>query len=187
MAADDETTIVIVDDEPRIVDLYAHQLQAIATVRKAYGGDEALDEVDEDVDIVLLDRRMPDRPGDAVLDDLTANGYDPMVVMVTAVEPDFDILDLPFDDYLVKPVTGEELRETVCRLIEREAYRESAREYFALASKQATLSSHKHKKELEGNEDFDRLQQELEEAKQRADTSIEELGPDAVERLFQEL
>ncbi len=187
MVADDVPLVVVADDEPRIVDLYADQLDPIALVRKAYGGDEAIAQIDESVDVVLLDRRMPDRPGDDVLEAVEAEGYDPMVVMVTAVEPDFDIVNLPFDDYLVKPVKGEELRETVHRVMEREAYRETARKYFALASKQATLASHKHAKELEANQDFARLQRQLEEAKDQADASIADLDPEAFEQLIRDV
>jgi len=76
-------------------------------VRTAYSGEEALEKVDEDVDIVLLDRLLPDLPdlpGDEVLERVRERGLDCRVVMVTAVDPDFDIVELPVDEYIHKPV-----------------------------------------------------------------------------------
>ncbi|MDX1748088.1 MAG: response regulator, partial [Halobacteriales archaeon] len=61
---EDRPVVLIVDDEPEIVDLYNRRLKGTYAVRTAYGGTEALEEADESVDIVLLDRRMPDLSGD---------------------------------------------------------------------------------------------------------------------------
>lgn len=181
---DDGTTIVVVDDEPNIVDLYADQLTPVGDVRKAYGGEEALEAIDETVDLVLLDRRMPDRSGDEVLDDIAESPYDPLVVLVTAVQPDYDVVDLRFDDYLVKPVKGDELRELVTRVLERGSSRETTREYVALAAKRATLESHKHPKELQASDDFERLERQLESLAERDDADIDR---DSVERLLEDL
>lgn len=187
MASGEQPTVLVVDDEERIVNLYARQLERIATVKKAFGGEEALEKVDGTVDVILLDRRMPDVPGDEVLENLTEKGYESLVIIVTAVEPDFDIVDMPFDDYLVKPVTGDDLRETVISVLERASFRETARDYFAKASKQAALAGYKHPAQLESNEEYQRIQRELDELRDRADAAIEELGPDAVKQLFQDL
>jgi len=46
------------------------------------------------------------------------------VVMVTGVRPDLDIIGMHIDEYLRKPVTGEELRETVERMLARSVYRQ---------------------------------------------------------------
>jgi DNA-binding response OmpR family regulator len=109
-----------------------------------------------------------------------------LVIIVTAVEPDFDIVDMPFDDYLVKPVTGDDLSATVISVLERASFRETARDYFAKASKQAALAGYKHQAQLESNEEYQRIQRELDELRDRADAAIEELGPDAVKELFQD-
>lgn len=39
-----------------------------------------------------------------------------MIGMVTAVEPTMDIVDLPFDDYIVKPVDRETLLDLLKHL-----------------------------------------------------------------------
>lgn len=58
--------VLVVEDEPDLADLYAAWLGDEYRVRTAYGGQEALDELDEaddEVDAILLDRRMPGFPG----------------------------------------------------------------------------------------------------------------------------
>jgi len=101
---DDEARVVVVDDETHVADLYAEYLRTEYEVAVAYGGEEALEVIDDDVDVVLLDRRMPRVTGGEVLDDLRERGIDCRVVMVTAVEPDFDTVEMEFDDYITKPV-----------------------------------------------------------------------------------
>lgn len=58
--------LLVVDNERDVADTYALQLEEYDT-RVAYGGEEALAKLDDDVDAVLLDRRMPDVHGDEVL------------------------------------------------------------------------------------------------------------------------
>ncbi|MFB6105679.1 MAG: response regulator, partial [Halobacteriaceae archaeon] len=61
-------TVVVVDDEEGIAEAYSYWLSDEYDVRTAQSGAGALETIDEDVDVVLLDRRMPDRSGDEVLD-----------------------------------------------------------------------------------------------------------------------
>jgi DNA-binding response OmpR family regulator len=118
-----DPTVLVVEDEPRVAEAYAVWLREDYRVRIANGGEEALEILAEvPVDVVLLDRHMPDVTGDEVLVTLRDWGLEPRVAMVTGVTPDVDILDLGFDDYLQKPVDAESLRATVERLLEPEPY-----------------------------------------------------------------
>ena len=63
----EEATVMLVDDEPTLVDLYETFLSGEYDVRTATGGTEALEVMDESVDVALLDRRMPELSGDEVL------------------------------------------------------------------------------------------------------------------------
>jgi Response regulators consisting of a CheY-like receiver domain and a winged-helix DNA-binding domain len=109
----DNPTVLIVDDERDVADLYAFRLNEQYTVRTAYGGQPALDALDDAVDVILLDRRMPGLTGDEVLQRVRENDYDPRIVMVTAIDPDVDIVDMEFDDYLCKPIGKETLIEAI--------------------------------------------------------------------------
>lgn len=115
-------TVLIVDDEPALVDGRAAQLADQYDTRTAYDGEaalEVLDGEDGDVDVVFLDRRMPGRPGEAVLEAIRERGYGCRVVMLTGVEPDADVVEMGFDEYLVKPVEADDLRAVVERLLAR--------------------------------------------------------------------
>ena len=183
----DETTVLVVDDERDIADLYSAWLEESYAVRTAYGAGEALEKTDEAVDVVLLDRQMPEMTGDEVLERVRERELDCRVVMVTAVDPDFDIVDMPFDDYLTKPVMLDELRDAVERMRTREDYDEKMQDFFALSAKKATLEAQKDPVELRNNEKYERLDQQVEELREEADDTVAEISEtDDFEAIFQE-
>ncbi|AFK18992.1 response regulator [Haloferax mediterranei ATCC 33500] len=171
----EQPLVLIVEDEPDLADLYATWLRNDYRVRVAYGGREALDELDDEVDVVLLDRRMPDLSGDEALSEIRDRGFDCRVAMVTAVEPDFDIIAMGFDDYLVKPVSREALTDTVSNLILRNAYDVGIQDLFSLASKKALLESEKDEAALEENEEYQRLTDRLQELRRELDETLSQL------------
>ena len=159
----ESATILVVDDDDEAADVLAKMLQPEHEVIVAYGGEEALELVGPDIDVVLLDRRMPDRNGDEVLKEIRSRGIDCRIVMVTAVEPDIDIIRLDFDDYLVKPVTQQTLQNTVDRMLTRSALDEKLLAAFSLATKMATLESKMAISDLESSEEYAQLEAEFEE------------------------
>lgn len=183
----EEVTVLVVDDERDIADLYSTWMEGEYDVRTAYGAEEALEEADEGVDVVFLDRQMPEMNGDEVLEVLRGRSLECRVVMVTAVDPDFDIVDMPFDDYLTKPVMLDDLRGAVDRMLSRENYDERMQEFFSLASKKATLEAEKDHVELQNNEEYEELETEVEELREEADESVSDLSDaEDFETLFQE-
>lgn len=175
MSSHDTTTILVVDDEEDVTDLFRIWLAESYDVRTAYDGDEALQTLDEDVDLVLLDRRMPGLAGDTVLEEIRERSLDCRVVMVTAVKPDFDVIEMPFDDYLVKPVSRGDLYDVVERVLKRVEYDQQLQGYFALASKKAVLEGEKDAQELAENEEYQALAEELEAAREEVDETRSDL------------
>ncbi|RDI70698.1 HalX domain-containing protein [Halopelagius longus] len=171
----DQPLVLIVEDEPDLADLYATWLKDEYRVRVAYGGREALEALDEAVDVVLLDRRMPDLSGDEALAEIRDRGFECRVAMVTAVEPDFDIVAMGFDDYLVKPVSKEALEGTVSNLLLRNAYDDGVKELFSLASKKALLESEKDATSLESSEEYNELDGRLKELRSELDEALQNL------------
>jgi DNA-binding response OmpR family regulator len=155
-----DATVLVVDDEQSVADAYAAQLAADYETRVVYGGEAALEEIDESVDAVLLDRRMPDIHGDDVLGQLREEGYDCTVIMTTAVDPDLDILALDFDDYLCKPIRRDTLLETLDQQLESRQTQDSRLdEFFQVVSKVEVLEEELPPGDLDDNEEYAALKE----------------------------
>lgn len=128
---------------------------------------------------MLLDRRMPEMSGDEVLTEMRERGLDVRVAMVTAVDPDFDIVDMAFDAYLTKPVTKPDLVETVEQLTTLSEYESGVREQFALAEKRAVLEIEMSEAELEASDEYAELTRRLEELEDETDDRAGELDHDS--------
>lgn len=166
---DERSTVLVVDDEVETVGLFTELLSDNYTVRTAYTGEEALEMMDSDVNVVLLDRMMPGMSGDEVLQTIRARNFDCLIVMVTAIKPDIGILDLPFDDYLVKPVTGKEIRDAVSRMIGRQRMNHTLQEIFAIVSKMATLEAKMSIRELKASSEYATLETRFDELREETD------------------
>lgn len=183
----EKPTVLVVEDEVDLSDLYASWLGGQYDVRVANTAEEALDTLDEDVEVVLLDRRLPDMSGDEFLDAIREQRYVCQVAMVSAVDPDWDILEMRFDAYVVKPVERDELLALVSRLLARRLYNEEVRNFFALASKRATLEATKEPSELESSERYGELADELERLRDELEDIILELTDEDFVAVLKEL
>lgn len=139
VATEETPTVLIVDDEPDLAEMYAEFLAEVADVDVASNGEAALEKVDDGVDVVFLDREMPGMTGDEVLSVIREEGHDCYVAMLTAVEPELDVFDMPFDEYVVKPVSKGDLRTKLDQLLQRSEFGEDMRELFAKTSKRHVL------------------------------------------------
>lgn len=171
---EEPSTVLVVDDKESVASLYARWLVDQYDVRVATSGEHALGLYDEEVDIVVLDRRMPGISGDGVVDAVRRSPYDCRIAMVTAVEPDVDIVELGIDEYLVKPVDGDDLRELVERLLRRTTYDEFLRELYSLASKKGALEAHHSREELRASSEYAEMRERLDELHDRIDDTVTE-------------
>ncbi|MDS0221957.1 response regulator [Haloarcula sp. S1AR25-5A] len=178
--------ILVVDDEPEVADVYAEQLRDRYAVETAYSGEEALSALDSAIDIVLLDRRMPDLSGDEVLSAIREQRYETRVAMVTAVDPGFDIIEMPFDEYVIKPVSKAELFETIEQLILYADYEERLRECYSLTAKYAALESSKSEAVLEESAEFADLKAEISAVRDELDEITDSFDATDFEMLFRD-
>ncbi|MCF2166446.1 response regulator [Halobacterium salinarum] len=181
-----DTTVLVVDDERGLADLYTIWLEDDYDVKTAYSGTEAIDAIDPTIDVALLDRQMPDVSGDDVLDELRERGIECRVAMVTAVEPELDIIDLGFDDYLQKPVDRDTLLETVGRLQRRSTYDDTVAEFFAAARKQALLSE-SDDPTITDSAEFSALESDLASLRDDLDDVVADFDDADYEVLFRQL
>jgi len=171
----DEPRVLIVDDEEPIADLYEHHLGDTYDVWVAYGGEEAIETVAETVDVVLLDRRMPDLSGDEVLRRIRAADFDCRVVMVTAVTPEADIVELPFDDYLNKPVDKDTLLDAVDHQLTVREYGETYQELNQACAKINALEAEKATNELEELPEYRELKDKVTRLRTEQEALLDEL------------
>jgi DNA-binding response OmpR family regulator len=178
-------TVLVVDDERGLTDLYAKWLSDDEfDVRTAYDGREAIEGLDESVGAVLLDRRMPDLSGDEVLEEIRSRDLNCRVAMVTAVEPDFDIIDMGFDDYVVKPVSREELVETTESMLRRRDHDDRVREYYSLLSKRAALEDEKTEGELADSAEYEQLDTRIESLEEEVDGLVNDFDQEDFDAEF---
>jgi DNA-binding response OmpR family regulator len=167
-----DPVVLIVEDEPDVAETYRLWLEDSYTVKVAKNGDEGLEKLDDSVDVVLLDRMMPGLSGREVLERIRDDDLECRVAMVTAVEPDFDILEMGFDAYLSKPVKSDQLGETVENLLERSEYDTLLQEYYSLVEKHATLEATKTQPELEDSDEYRRLRSRIDELREELSETL---------------
>jgi DNA-binding response OmpR family regulator len=119
--------VLIVDDEPAIVDMLAYNLQrANYQVLVARDGEEALDKArQEEPDLIILDLMLPRVDGLEVCRALRRE-RDVAIIMLTALDAEVDRvvgLELGADDYVVKPFSVRELMARVRSVLRRAAPR----------------------------------------------------------------
>jgi len=173
----DRDTVLVVDDDPACRDLHSLWLEDEYEVVTAADGKGALEKVGP-ADVVLLDREMPRMDGEAVAHRLDEGRYDCFVVMVSGVEPDFDILDLPVDEYLTKPVARESVLDVVETMLSRGVCQRMLREYFSLTARKATLELRKQPDELNDTDEYHELVTELEAKRAALDEMLEQFDGD---------
>lgn len=181
---DADHTVMIVDDDPQVLDLYDRFVSTKYSTRAYLSGRDALDEFDDTIDVVLLDRRMPDMPGDEFLHTIREQGYECPVAMVTAVEPEIDILELGFDEYLVKPASQEELLEVVADLIQRQSYERHINKWLSLLAKRAALEKAHSDDELQQSPEYRALLEEIDGLRELTDAELEKLSGSQLDALF---
>ena len=117
--------ILVVDDEPKILDVVgAYLAKAGYAVTGAGSGLEALKAFDRDKpDLVILDLMLPDLSGEEVCRRLRARSRVP-IIMLTAKIEDADAvrgLDMGADDYVTKPFSPRQLMARVDAVLRRAA------------------------------------------------------------------
>lgn len=183
----DDATVLVVDDEKEVADVYALRLRSDFETDTAYGGEEALEVIGDggEVDVLLLDRRMPGTSGDEVLERVRERDADCRVIMITAVDPDFDIIDMEFDDYLCKPIEKDDLVTAIKQQLTARRYDDQLTKYLEATSKLALLEAEKTTQSLDANEDVVQLKERIQRLRSEMDEALDEF--DDIKRAFKEI
>lgn len=168
--------MLVVEDEERLAELFAMWLRGPYEVSVANDCASATELLDETVDVALLDRNLPDGSGDELLDVVEERELDCAVAMVTAVTPDFDIIELGFDEYLCKPTSESELVDTVERLVAQRNYQPAVDELYSLSRKRALLESRYSASELRASEEYAELTDRIEELRRETTGLVDDFS-----------
>lgn len=119
-------TILVVDDEPDIVDLIRYNLEREGfKVETAPDGNDALKKASSVIpDLILLDIMLPGKDGYEVMKILNQNPSTSKipVIFLTAKSGEFDEvlgLELGADDYIIKPISPRKLVSRVRAVLRR--------------------------------------------------------------------
>lgn len=117
-----EQRLLIVDDEPGIVDMMASYFSPQYEVLTAYGGKEALQKIAKQPDLVLLDINMPDMDGLTLCQRIHEHIACPILFLTARIESADKIIGFQAgaDDYIIKPFDLEELGARVAAHLRRE-------------------------------------------------------------------
>lgn len=171
----EDVTVLIVEDDAGVADVFRRWLSKY-TVKIASSGHEALELIDKEcIDVILLDRVMPGLSGDEVLDRIESRTDETMVAIVSAVEPDFDILSMGFDDYVTKPSSKQELRSTIEELLKRRRQTARRKEYHSLLAKKVALEEQKSIATLQDSKEYTALLDKIDTLSNALDAGDEEL------------
>ena len=135
-------TILVIDDEPAIVQVIAERLHRegfqVSTAATGAAALAAATGAARPPDLLILDLMLPDVDGLDLLRSLRQAGSSVPVVILTARDDDVDVivgLELGADDYLVKPFNPRELTARIRAVLRRRA------EALALAARLAGLEA----------------------------------------------
>jgi two-component system KDP operon response regulator KdpE len=116
-------TVLVVDDEPRLVDVVRMNLEMGGyRVLEAFDGAEALEKLKQDLpDLVVLDVMMPEMDGFETLRRIREVSNLPVIMLTVRNEPADRIkgLEIGADDYLSKPFDPRELQSRIKALLRR--------------------------------------------------------------------
>lgn len=106
-------TVLLADDDSRLLELYTLWLAADYDIVTATDGREALDGLDESVDVAVLDRSMPGLNGGEVASSIARADQRTPIAILTSMQVTPADVSLPADRLLRKPITERELRTAI--------------------------------------------------------------------------
>lgn len=121
----EKETILIVEDEPDLLDLLEHTLTKEGFDTILFSSitpllEQVIDE--EQIDLILMDRNIHNTDGALFIDKIKSKGATAPVIYLTAKDKEQDILDgfsLHGDDYITKPFNLKELVARIKAVIKR--------------------------------------------------------------------
>lgn len=174
-APEKKDTVLVIEDEQDLADLYTEWLTDTYQVKTAYTSESALENLSDDIDVIVLDRRLPGLSGDEVLKRIHEQNLDAQIAIVSAITPDFAVIGMGINEYLVKPIEKQDLRDLVDRMLERAKLDDLEQDIRRLESTKETLEAEMSDAELAQSDEYHELQSELNELRESAESTTADL------------
>lgn len=149
--ASTQPSVLLADGDPRITAMFESWLGDRFDVTRAHDGEAVADHLRDPPDVLLVERGLPDADPERLLE---AARTDCRTILLLGKRPDLDLLDLPCDDVLRKPVVRDTAVETVETQLERAGEPEEERTRAALAARCSMLESILPRGSFEGSLEF---------------------------------
>ena len=108
--------VLVVDDDPRQLELMRAWLNSSYNVTTVSSGDRARQALDEDVDVAIFDRYLDDSSAESLIEAGESAGVSPPVGLLSSTDISVQMVELPADMLLSKPTSEAELTDAVNRL-----------------------------------------------------------------------
>ncbi len=149
-----EINILVVDDEEDVVEVVSHFLESEGySVHRAYDGEEALEKITSEIDLILLDIMLPGIDGYEVCKRLRSRVETetiPIIFLTAKIEEEDQVkgLMLGADAYLTKPVSNRVISAQVKAVLRRSGVEESK----TLQVDNLTIYEDEYRASLEGKD-----------------------------------
>ncbi|MDB9233671.1 response regulator [Halorubrum ezzemoulense] len=181
MPRDTDATVLIIEADSEAVAEYADWLEGYA-VRTAADGERALDALDTDVDVVLLDGELSDPTAEELLGRIRARRPGCQIGLLSGVSVGDDVLRLDMDEYVPRPIDRDELRETVARLVDHGAVEGAVERYLSLVARRRRIETRRDDADLADDERYRELTGEIAARQRQINTLLAEVGDSAAGR-----
>lgn len=151
--------VLVVEDDKNQADLYGKWLENYEVKNNKI--DDIHEESEEETVAVLLDRELEGKKSRNYLKYL--NAIDLPVIILTGLEPGLEIAEMEIQDYIVKPVSKEVLRQKIKEMEVLKDKNEDEKLRRSLKSRKEILESRIANKKLENSEKYEALKRQLEE------------------------
>ena len=181
----DTPVVLLVEDDPQTAERHAEWLADDYEVRTVISGESALEQFDADVDVVVLDRQLPDMSGGGLLGRLRAREGDPAVGMLLGIEPDRRVLQLDVDEFGIQPLDREDYRALIASLDRRRTVDGAVEAYLSLLDRKRELESSVERDALKSDPEYRTVAGELLARRRQLESVLDRIqetdtdGPDA--------
>ena len=117
--------------------------------------------LDSEIDVVLLDGDLTTPPAGELLGQVRSRRPGCQVGLLSSANVGGDVFRLDVDEYVPRPVTREEFRETVWRLVDRGEVMDIVETYLGLVVRKRRLEDRRNSKDLSEDDRYSELVGEL--------------------------